>query len=443
LVTAAYLLFTANSQSVVQAMPFMTALLPSVLTVFVVGLFDDLFGLKPWQKLTGQIAAACLACVAGLRMEYLGGHPIGAWLGIPFTIVWLVFCANAMNLIDGVDGLAAGLGLFATLTTLVAGLLHGHYTLALATAPLAGALCGFLRYNFNPASIFLGDCGSLLVGFLLGVYGIIWSQKCATLMGMTAPLMALSIPLLDAALAVARRLVRGEPIFGADRRHIHHRLLDRGLTPRRVALVLYVVCGFAAALSLLTGIARAQYAGAIVVLFCAAAWTGIQHLGYAEFHVAGRLAHPRMFRRVLDGQIRLRALEDALDAAVTLDDCWTAVRSASLDFGFQHLTLRLDHTLYEELTASASDLWTLHIPLSETEYVKLGHGFQDSVPHMVVASFASVLRCSLERKLPLFHAGLLEDTPVRIVRMTINPHTTPPISATASCHSHDRPGTNG
>src|SRR5947208_12565007 len=127
----------------------------------------------------------------------------------------------------GGDGLAAGLGLFATLTMAIAALLHGNLTLAIATAPLAGALLGFLRYNFNPASIFLGDSGSLLVGFLLGCYGVLWTQKSATLLGMAAPLMALSIPLLDTALAIVRRFLRHQPIFGADRGHIHHKLLAR------------------------------------------------------------------------------------------------------------------------------------------------------------------------------------------------------------------------
>jgi UDP-GlcNAc:undecaprenyl-phosphate GlcNAc-1-phosphate transferase len=118
-------------------------------------------------------------------------------------------------------------------------------------APLAGALLGFLRYNFNPASIFLGDCGSLTIGFLLGCYGIIWSQKSATMLGMTAPLMALAIPLLDTGLAIGRRFLRHQPIFGADRNHIHHQLLDRGLSPRRVALILYGVGGIAAVFSLM------------------------------------------------------------------------------------------------------------------------------------------------------------------------------------------------
>jgi UDP-GlcNAc:undecaprenyl-phosphate GlcNAc-1-phosphate transferase len=122
--------------------------------------------------------------------------------------------------------------------------------LALATLPLAGCLLRFLRYNFNPASIFLGDCGSLFIGFLLGCYGVLWSQKSATMLGMAAPLMAFSIPLLDTTLAIARRFLRKKSIVGADRGHIHHRLLDRGLSPRKVAFLLYGICAIAALFSL-------------------------------------------------------------------------------------------------------------------------------------------------------------------------------------------------
>src|SRR5207302_8185636 len=133
-------------------------------------------------------------------------------LSVPITVFWLLACTNAFNLIDGVDGLAAGVGLFATITMLLAALLQNNVPLALATVPLAGALPGFLRYNFNPATIFLGDSGSLLIGFLLGAYGLIWSQKSTTLIGMTAPMMALAIPLLDTGLAIVRRALRGQPI---------------------------------------------------------------------------------------------------------------------------------------------------------------------------------------------------------------------------------------
>jgi UDP-GlcNAc:undecaprenyl-phosphate/decaprenyl-phosphate GlcNAc-1-phosphate transferase len=232
------------------ALPLAWGLLPAAGLVFAVGLLDDLIGLKPVHKLLGQVAASLVAFYAGIHINAVGGQNFGHWWSLPVTVLWLVACMNAMNLIDGVDGVAAGVGLFATATSLVAALMQHNVELALATLPLAGCLLGFLRYNFNPASIFLGDCGSLFIGFLLGCYGVLWSQKSATMLGMVAPLMAFSIPLLDTSLAIARRLLRKESIFHGDRGHIHNRLLDRGLSPRKVAFLLYGTCAIAALFSL-------------------------------------------------------------------------------------------------------------------------------------------------------------------------------------------------
>src|SRR6185437_8896845 len=228
-------------------LPLALRFAPAVAVIFATGLLDDLRGLTPRQKLAGQFLAAFLAYGAGVHLNRAVGFQFPLWLAFPATLMWLVGCSNAFNLIDGIDGLAAGVGLFATVTTLMAALLNQHYELAIVTVPLIGALLGFFPYNFSPASIFLGDSGSLLIGFLLGAYGVLWSDKSATLLGMTAPLMAVAIPLFDTALAILRRFLRGQPIWAADRGHIHHRLLDRGLSPKRVVMVLYGVCGIGAA----------------------------------------------------------------------------------------------------------------------------------------------------------------------------------------------------
>ena len=263
-------------------------LLPAATIIFFTGLLDDLIGLKAWQKFAGQFVASAVAVGAGVQISHIAWHQIPSWCAIPVTILWLVGCTNAFNLIDGVDGLAAGVGLLATTTTLIAALLEHNFGLAIATVPLAGALLGILCFNFNPASIFLGDSGSLFIGFLLGCYSVHWSQKCATILGMTAPLIALSIPLLDTGIAIIRRFLRHQPIFGADQGHIHHKLLARGLTPRRVVILVYVVCGLCAVLSLLQSFAHERFGGPIIILFCAGAWIGVQHLGYAEFEMARR-----------------------------------------------------------------------------------------------------------------------------------------------------------
>ena len=147
-------------------------LLPAFL-VFVIGLLDDLICLKPWVKLSVELFAALLAYLGGIQIHDFVWHAIPSYVGLPLTIAWLIGCTNAFNLIDGLDGLASGIGLVATLTTLIAGLIQSDVGLVTATAPLAGALLGFLIFNFNPASIFLGDGGSLWVGFMLACYGVV------------------------------------------------------------------------------------------------------------------------------------------------------------------------------------------------------------------------------------------------------------------------------
>ncbi len=208
----ALLLCTNSSEgALVRAtLPFVFRLLPAAGIAFLTGFVDDVLGLRAWQKIVGQAAAALLAYGAGIQIQVLGGQNLLHWWSCPVTVLWLIASMNALNLIDGVDGLAAGIGLVATTTTLLAAVIQLNVPLALATLPLAGSLLGFLRYNFNPATIFLGDCGSLFVGFMLGCFAVVWSEKSATVLGMAAPIVALCIPLLDTVLAISRRLLRRE-----------------------------------------------------------------------------------------------------------------------------------------------------------------------------------------------------------------------------------------
>jgi UDP-GlcNAc:undecaprenyl-phosphate GlcNAc-1-phosphate transferase len=373
-----------------QQLSLVWKLLPGAALAFGIGLLDDLFNLRAWIKLLGQLAAASLACVGGVRILSIGGAPTDAWWNIPLTILWLLACMNAFNLVDGLDGLAVGVGLFATLTVFAAAMMQHNMVLAVATFPLAGALLAFLCYNFNPATIFLGDSGSLLIGFLLGCYAAIWSNKSATLLGMTAPLMALSIPLLDVALAIGRRFLRHQPIFGADRGHIHHRLLDRGFTPRQVVLVLYGLCGLAAAFSLLQGVVHSFF----VLL-------GVQYLGYAEFDLAGRLLFGGEFQRSVSAQLDLRKFRAALTAAGTPADCWDVIREGCGTFGFQRVRLCHAGEIFEYSSDdSGAPGWTVRVPLANGDYVVLARPFASSVLPMVVAPFVDSLREILVEKFP-------------------------------------------
>lgn len=334
------LLTGLNARTMVrEALPFALRLLPAILIIFGIGLADDILDLRPWHKLAGEIVAAIFVWGEGVRLYSIEGHPFPTGVSLFLTVLWIVACSNAVNLIDGVDGLAAGAALFATITSLIAGLLHGNMALAFATAPLAGALIGFLRFNFNPASIFLGDCGSLTLGFMLGCYGIVWSEKSTTLIGMTAPLLALAVPLLDVSISIARRFLRQQPIFRGDYHHIHHKMLSRGLTPRRVVLVLYGFCGIAAAASLIITEAHKQYQGLVIVLVSVTAWLGLQHLDYGEFATAGRLVIKGGFRRRLNAHLRLTGFEQQLAGCASIDRCWDVLCSTYPTFGFRGIEL--------------------------------------------------------------------------------------------------------
>ena len=368
------------------------ALLPAVLIAFATGLLDDIFGLKPWMKIVGQVLAAVVACYAGVRIYGIAGHSIAdTWWHVPLTIFWLVGCSNAFNLIDGLDGLATGVGLFATATAFLSALITGNAALAIVTAPLLGALLGFLPYNFNPASIFMGDCGSMTVGFLLGCFGVIWSQKSATLLGMTAPLIALAIPLLDTALAIARRFLRRQPVFGADRGHIHHRLLTRGFTPRRVAYILYASAGIVAGLSLLLSSDVKHSGGIALVAFCVVVWLAVQYLGYEEFDAARHMIFGGIFRRTLNANLSISQLEMALRVAPTVDECWGALVETSRGFGFSEASLEfLDLRLTTRFTeVDPADCWDLRIPLNHSGHVHLRIPLHSKQPLATISRFAT------------------------------------------------------
>ena len=368
------LLGTQGGGFIQSHLPEVKALLPAALVVFVVGLVDDLFNLRAVHKLAGQVLAAVMAYGAGIRINNIGNIESPLWIDFLLTILWILACTNAFNLIDGMDGLAAGLGCFAATTTFVASLLQDNFALAMATLPLVGCLLAFLLFNFNPASIFLGDSGSLLIGFLLGCYAVTWSQKTATIFGIVAPLMALAIPLIDTSLAIVRRSLRNRPIFSPDRGHIHHLLLDRGLTPKRAALLLYGFAGLGAALSLLAGVRNDQFAGLVLVAFGVLVLIGVQALGFAEFEAVKQLFVRRTFQRVLASHIALHSLEKRLAASQSVQDCWELIRDASRSFGFARVECVLSGQI---LNASFrrntnGNLWKVTIPLG-TDHIDLEH----------------------------------------------------------------------
>jgi len=406
----AYLL-PSSFASILHPLPIELVKLAGVASlVWLTGVLDDLLGLNAVQKLLGILGAAVLAYLAGIRVDLhqfpaLAAYP---WLGFAVTVIWLVGCANAFNLIDGMDGLAAGVGLFASASMLVAALVQGNIALAVATVPLVGCLLGFLRYNFNPASVFLGDSGSLLIGFLLACYGAMWSQKTVTLVALMAPVLAVSIPLLDVVVSITRRFLRNQPIFQGDRGHIHHKLLERGFTPTGAVLVMYGVCFFAAVSSLLVGAYHNQYSGLIVVLFSIPAGVGIQYLGYAEFSKAGRLFLKGGFRRIIDAETRLHNFEMSLAKAADLDTCWATITEGSKQFGFQGVRMNVAGTVLEDWTGwSAKPLWQLRIPLNGTQYINFFRDFEGHLDPLILSAFVSCVERGLKEN-AIRHAPVTE-----------------------------------
>jgi UDP-GlcNAc:undecaprenyl-phosphate/decaprenyl-phosphate GlcNAc-1-phosphate transferase len=356
---AVLLLVGLNGGFIVKnSIPLALKLLPGVALIFGIGLADDIFNLSPWYKLFAQIAAAVLAWSSGIRLESLDGHPFNLVASFAVTVLWIVACSNAVNLIDGVDGLATGAGLFATITMLVAGALHGNMDLVFAITPVAAALLGFLRFNFSPASIFLGDCGSLGIGFLLGCFGIVWSEKAPTLLAMTAPLLALSVPLLDTAISIFRRFLRRQPIFGADRAHIHHKLLSRGLTPRRVVLLLYGFCGISAGTSILLTELHPRYQSFIIILVCLGAAMALRYLDYTEFRVASGMVLNGNIRRLVAEEIDLDVFARELAATEGFDKCWELICRNYVQFGFGRIELYCEQV---KKVGNASNGWRVQI----------------------------------------------------------------------------------
>lgn len=367
----AALLIRGHPIPVHHPVPLLFKLVSAAFLVFLTGLLDDLVGLKPWQKLLGESLAACAVYFSGVQLHTLAGHPLPDWLALPLTMIWLIGCTNAFNLIDGLDGLASGIGVLASISTLAVGWMHGDLGLAAATAPLAGALLAFLAFNFNPASIFLGDGGSLWVGFMLACYAIMWSHKSVTVLSLSAPVMALSVPLLDTTLSIIRRFLRGQPIFSADRGHIHHQLLNRGFSPRRTVLLLYLGAGVGACAAVLQSTERPVIRLLSMAAFCAASWLGIRYLQYQEFEIATRLLWRSNFRSTIKSHVSLHRHEQALMASASVEQFWSSLVDIARELGFSQVEFKVANGNYKkELFTPASGHWALHIPASDTEYLR-------------------------------------------------------------------------
>lgn len=222
---------------------------------FLIGLADDLFNLSPKTRLLLQFVVAGLAWQSGVQIDFLTNPIAGLvslpeWASLPITVIWLVGMANAINWIDGLDGLAAGVSGIAAFVMFWTCLFMGQPQAALFAAALAGATFGFLRYNFNPAQIFMGDGGAYFIGFTLAGVGVIGLVKSVTTVAVLLPYVILAVPILDMSAVIVDRLRRGKSPFVADKRHLHHRLLKAGLSQRLAVLFIYSLTLWAGSLAM-------------------------------------------------------------------------------------------------------------------------------------------------------------------------------------------------
>src|SRR5437868_1385158 len=333
------------------SVPHLTsALLIASAILFLIGLCDDLRGVSPIAKLAGQTLAAVVVVYAGFRIDLLVFPPAYqlslGWLSIPITILWLVGVSNALNLVDGLDGLAGGVGVIALLTATVAAVAVGNTSIPWSTLALGGALLGFLRYNFPPAKIFLGDSGSLVVGFLLAVLTVKGATRPDQATYALAPIFALSFPLLDTGIAMMRRWLRGTPLSRADARHIHHQLRAVGLSPRKAVTVIFAESAVVAVLGLCVTFAPPELTVAVAVA-CAGILVfimvyGVRWLEYHEFLEASKsvTSAARQARSVIQDKINARDVAMLIRKADSFEKLAEIVEESAPLFRFSHMELR-------------------------------------------------------------------------------------------------------
>ncbi|MGE5110487.1 MAG: glycosyltransferase family 4 protein [Acidobacteriaceae bacterium] len=323
---------------------FIRLLIPASL-MFTVGICDDFRPVSAKFKLAVQIVSGILLFLwirstpLGISIGSLEIGDTGLFIG---TIVWVVLVSNSINLIDGVDGLAAGTAVLTLASIACVAWRAGRTEVALVAIVLIGSVLGFLKYNFHPATMFLGDGGSLFIGFMISVLGIIWGDSRTLVSSVGIAVAILALPLAETGVSVARRFLSGRPLFSPDREHMHHKLLDRGLTQRQAVYVLYalaLICG-------LSGIAIAiggPYVFAISFVILSLILTvGISSLGYVEFLEVGRIVK-RLFeqRRVMANDVKLRKVARLVQSGSCIAELGDELRASLRALQFDNAELSL------------------------------------------------------------------------------------------------------
>ena len=307
------------------------------------GLYDDFHGAGARLKFGAQTGVALMLYVIGFRVETLSwpfGPPIalGAF-ALPFTILWMVGVINAMNLIDGLDGLAGGVAFFVVVTNFILAFSRSDILVMLIMAALGGAILGFLIFNFNPASIFMGDTGSMFLGFILAAVAVKSSTKSGTTVAMLVPIIALGLPIMDTFLAMGRRALLGRSLFDADKDHIHHRLMSRmRLTHRAAVFVLYGVCCLFAFAALGLAYANGVQSAMLLVAVSVVVFVLIRKLGYLDMREGKGATLIR--RRNHELRNLVREVARNVQASGNLSEVWNAVRPVAEEMAASRVELR-------------------------------------------------------------------------------------------------------
>lgn len=339
-----------NMQTEVVTQTKVIALLAAGLFIFAVGFVDDARKLSPRIKLVAQIAAATAVYHAGIRIEHLAVSGWFSWefpeYSWPLTVLWIVGITNAVNLIDGLDGLAAGISAV-TCAVIAVFALYTHQTvMAVLMLTLLGSLMGFLVFNFNPAKIFLGDCGSTFLGFFLATASVMSNMKSYSLVGLALPVLALGVPIFDTLFTMMRRTLDRRSIFAPDRGHIHHRIVDMGLRHRQAVLLMYGATVLAAGVGLIMMMTRHVFAvlvfvGALVPLVVMFRVFGAVRLREALVSLQRNRAIAKEARNQQNGfeemQLRLRETDN-------LDQWWRVIRRAARRLGLARMTITVTTT---------------------------------------------------------------------------------------------------
>lgn len=323
------LFFDPTRSLLATAPPELGAALAGGAAILALGIVDDRWGLTASPKLLVEVTVAVALWLGGSRIGRLWLpfgiaelHPV---MSLLLTVGWVVFLTNAFNLLDGIDGAAAGAALFALLALFVASVTLGSPLIALLAAALAGATLGFLPFNFPPARVYLGDAGSLVLGYALAVFAVEGATKGPTIVAIAIPLVAFGLPVMDTTVAVVRRLARGAPLFQGDRGHLHHRLLDLGISRTQATVILYAVSAAFALGSMLLLNANVRGLAVILTMVGLAFWAAIRYLRLHEFHELGRLAARGVRqRRAISFNVALRQAAESLGRC----DSWDAIMAA-------------------------------------------------------------------------------------------------------------------